>query len=159
MTNKNVAEKTYGIKRVFSKLILFLGSKTPFLTMKIRARFAKWGGVVVMNPNNTLIGYEVAFDDLYPQDIMIGENTIITSGVKILTHFVSGEYRDFIFMEHGKVNIGSKVFIGMNTVIVKSVTIGDGAIIGANSVVTCDIPPYTIWGGNPAKYIKDRGVK
>ena len=37
-----------------------------------------------------------------------------------------------------------------------SVTIGKGAIVGAGSVVTKDIPPYQVWAGNPAKYIKDR---
>lgn len=37
-----------------------------------------------------------------------------------------------------------------------SVTIGKGAIIGAGSVVTKDIPPYQVWAGNPARYIKDR---
>lgn len=36
------------------------------------------------------------------------------------------------------------------------VTIGKGAIIGAGSVVTKDIPPYQVWAGNPARYIKDR---
>ena len=55
-----------------------------------------------------------------------------------------------------EVKIGSKVFIGMNTIIVKPITIGDGAIIGANSVINKNIPSYTIWGGNPAKLIINR---
>lgn len=50
--------------------------------------------------------------------------------------------------------------VGVDTVypdsICSSVTIGKGAIIGAGSVVTKDIPPYQVWAGNPARYIKDR---
>ena len=61
-------------------------------------------------------------------------------------------------MYRGKVTIGDNVFIGMNVVFVKPVKIGDGSIIGANSVVINDIPPYTIWGGNPAKFIKNREI-
>ena len=49
-----------------------------------------------------------------------------------------------------------KVYIGSNTIITKSVKIGDGAIIAAGSIVTKDIPPYEVWGGNPAKFIKSR---
>ena len=139
------------------KLILHIGSKTPFLKMETRAKIAKNGGVQILNPRNTKIGYEVFFDDLNPQDITVGDGTIITSGTKILSHFASGDYKDYIFMERGTVKIGSNVFIGMNVVIAKPLEIGDGAIIGANSVVICDIPENQIWGGNPAKFIKNRG--
>lgn len=52
--------------------------------------------------------------------------------------------------------IGENVFLGAGVRILRSVTIGDGAIVGANSVVDRDIPPFTIYGGVPAKYIKDR---
>lgn len=52
--------------------------------------------------------------------------------------------------------IGNDVWIGSNSVILAGVTIGNGAIIAAGSVVAKDIPPYEIWGGNPAKKIKDR---
>ena len=50
--------------------------------------------------------------------------------------------------------IGSHVFIGVDTVICKPVTIGDGAVIGAGSVVTKNIPPYELWAGVPARFIK-----
>ena len=47
-------------------------------------------------------------------------------------------------------------FIGLNVLICNSVTIGKRAIIGAGSVVTKDIPPYQVWAGNPARFIKER---
>lgn len=44
----------------------------------------------------------------------------------------------------------------MNTLIVKGVTIGDNAVIGAGSIITRDIPSNEVWAGNPAKFIKKR---
>lgn len=52
--------------------------------------------------------------------------------------------------------IGNDVWIGYEAVILAGVTIGDGAIIGTRSVVTKDVPPYTIVGGVPAKPIRKR---
>lgn len=56
----------------------------------------------------------------------------------------------------GDIIIGNNVWIGYEAVIMSGVTIGDGAIIGARSVVTKDIPPYTIVGGVPARQIRRR---
>lgn len=50
--------------------------------------------------------------------------------------------------------IEDDVWIGGNSIILKGVHIGRGAVIGAGSVVTCDIPEGTVWAGNPAKFIK-----
>ena len=54
----------------------------------------------------------------------------------------------------GPVIIGDDVWIGEMACIMPNVTIGKGAIIGANAVVTKDIPPYAVVGGNPARIIK-----
>ncbi len=56
----------------------------------------------------------------------------------------------------GDTVIGNDVWIGYETVIMPGVQVGDGAIIAAKSVVVSDIPPYTIYGGNPAKCIRQR---
>ena len=56
----------------------------------------------------------------------------------------------------GDTIIGNDVWIGQNTVILPGVHIGDGAIIGANSVVGSDIPPYVVAVGNPAREIRKR---
>ena len=52
--------------------------------------------------------------------------------------------------------VGNDVWIGSKAIILKGVSIGDGAIIGAGAVVTKSVPPYAIVGGNPAKIIKYR---
>lgn len=54
------------------------------------------------------------------------------------------------------VTIGNDVWIGMNTLILPGVHIGNGVIIGAGAVVTKDIPDYVVVGGVPAKIIKNR---
>ena len=56
----------------------------------------------------------------------------------------------------GNTVIGNDVWIGQNAVILPGVHVGDGAIIGANSVVGSDVAPYTIVIGNPAKVLRKR---
>ncbi len=56
----------------------------------------------------------------------------------------------------GDTVIGNDVWIGQNATILPGVHIGDGAIIGLNSVVGSDVPPYTIAAGNPAREIRKR---
>ena len=55
------------------------------------------------------------------------------------------------------IHIGHHCWIGTGTTVLQDVTIGDGAIVAAGAVVTKDIPPYEVWGGVPAKFIRKRG--
>ncbi|MFN8295935.1 MAG: CatB-related O-acetyltransferase [Chitinophagales bacterium] len=61
-----------------------------------------------------------------------------------------------LFEEFSRCKVGNDVWIGSRVMILDGITIGDGAIIAANSVVTKDIPPYSVVGGVPAKLIKMR---
>lgn len=56
--------------------------------------------------------------------------------------------------EDGHTKIGSHVFLGVKSSILKNVTIGEHSVVGANSVVTRDVPPYSIVAGNPARVVK-----
>ena len=56
----------------------------------------------------------------------------------------------------GDTVVGNDVWIGYRALILPGVRIGDGAIIAAGSVVTRDVPPYTVVGGNPARPIRAR---
>lgn len=92
--------------------------------------------------------------------IQIGDNTLIAMHTCIVSsnHTIPAKgthvrsQPDILL----PVTIGSDVWIGMNCTILGGVTIGDGAIVGAGSVVTRDIPPYAIAVGNPARVIKYR---
>jgi acetyltransferase-like isoleucine patch superfamily enzyme len=146
------------MKRVIRKVLFLAASKMPFVPGKYRALIFSWGGVNFENPRKCFVGKNVYFDDLHPSLIRVGQNTIITEGTRVLSHFLDVNYNDFDHHYLGEVFISSNVFIGMNTVIVKPVIIGEGAVVGANSVIINDVPPYTIWGGNPAKFIKKREI-
>jgi acetyltransferase-like isoleucine patch superfamily enzyme len=56
----------------------------------------------------------------------------------------------------GDVIIGNDVWIGNGVTILSGVTIGDGAVLAAKSVITKNVKPYEVWGGNPAKLMKNR---
>lgn len=66
--------------------------------------------------------------------------------------------KDLNFEEYMPINIGNDVWIGTNVIILDGVSIGNGAIIAAGAVVTKDVESYTIVGGIPAKFIKNREV-
>lgn len=109
-----------------------------------------------MNPKHTFIGEDVIFDTFFPEDIIIEEGVTLTTRCIIVTHFVEIDSNEHRHYSRGKVIIKRKAYIGANTVICKPVTIGEGAIIGASSVITKDIPPYEVWAGNPARFIRKR---
>jgi acetyltransferase-like isoleucine patch superfamily enzyme len=91
-------------------------------------------------------------DALIPNAVEVGENLISAPGSWILTHDSSLiNHIDKVAVK--KTTIGNNVFIGLNAIIMPGVKVGDGAIIGAGAVVTRDVQPYTIVGGNPAKFI------
>lgn len=66
-----------------------------------------------------------------------------------------GIYKDWTNVKKGKIRIKDKAWIGFNSIILKGVTIGEGAIVGAGSVITKDVPDWTIVAGNPAKIIRE----
>lgn len=97
----------------------------------------------------------VDIDSVAPDMIYIGNHVAITSGAKALTHYLDPNKKGRIF-RLSEVHLKDDVFIGLNVIIGNSVTIGKGSIMGAGSVVTKDIPPYQVWAGNPARFIKER---
>ena len=117
---------------------------------------------------------------LSPEKLIMGKFCQIAHGVRFITssanHNMSGfstfPFNNFMMTpettvaeiqamfqvseKKGDTIIGNDVWIGMEAVIMPGVMVGDGAIIGARSVVVKDVEPYTIVGGNPAKPLKKR---
>lgn len=89
--------------------------------------------------------------------LLTGTNVLITdnSHGEVNHSSLSISPRDRPIVSKGKVRIGHRVWLGNNVCIMPGVTIGDGAIIGANSVVTKDVPPYSVAVGIPARIIKE----
>ena len=94
-----------------------------------------------------------------PYLIEIGDHVRITNGCKFITHdggvWVIRQLMDDNEIDlFGKIIVGNNVHIGMNCIIMPNVKIGNNVIIGCGAVVTKDIPDGEIWGGVPAKFIK-----
>jgi acetyltransferase-like isoleucine patch superfamily enzyme len=87
--------------------------------------------------------------------LKIGNNVNISSYTLIQTLTHDPQNPDFVCLERPVV-IGDYAWIGARAIICPGVTVGEGAVVAAGAVVTKNVPPYTIVGGNPAAYIKDR---
>lgn len=100
--------------------------------------------------------------------VTIGSDVMIAWGVTVCDHnshsvifskrkseidWPTGE-KNWLFVRYASVQICDKVWIGFNSIILKGVTIGEGAVIGAGSVVTKDVPPWVVVAGNPASIIR-----
>lgn len=90
-------------------------------------------------------------------EIRIGENCFIGPRTCIYTacHDIKAEVRNAPYLFGKPVKIGKNVWLGGNCVVLPGVTIGDNVIAAAGSVITKDVPPNTMVGGNPAKFIKN----
>ena len=95
--------------------------------------------------------------------VIVDNNNHLTDPVEMVKHRIRvapggigypGLGNGWELSESKPIVIGNAVWIGTNCSILKGVTIGEGAIVARNSVVTKDVPPYTIVGGFPAKVIK-----
>lgn len=117
----------------------------------IRPLFCKLGGVKINNPKKVWVGEGVIFDTTHPENIILEDGCGVTARCIILTHFKDTKTRSF---QNGIVRIKEGAFVGCNVVICKPVTIGRKAIVGAGSIVLCDIPDNELWAGNPARFIK-----
>ena len=89
-------------------------------------------------------------------DLLTGTNVLITDnshGMATREH-MSLPFYERPMVSKGPVAIGNKVGLGNNVCVMPGVTIGDGVIIGANSIVTHDVPAYSVAAGIPARVIK-----
>lgn len=147
----------------FVKLILFKYCYSSFILepinfKKIRASFWRKMGIKV--GKNVLIGHSVSIDYGNTDLITIEDNVIITNCCILLCH-----RRDMQFYHKGvdtfnlpylkaPIHLKKGCQIGMGSIIMPGVTIGEGTIVGAGSVVTKNLPDWCIAGGCPAKVLK-----
>lgn len=128
-----------------------------------RARIWKWCGVDTMGKFN--VGYDVYFDAQNAKHLHVEEGVWISSRCTILCHKrdVSNYYKGDIYADNptkiADVRICKNAAIGMCSIIMPGVTIGEGAVIGTGSLVTKDIPAWTIAVGRPAKVVKELPVR
>lgn len=119
----------------------------------------------IVNNGSIFIGNNVGISSSIissKERITIEDNVTIGAGCMIFdTNFhsldpkIRGTEKDTINAKNEPVTICKHVFIGARSIITKGVTIGENSIIAAGSVVVKDVPANQIWGGNPAKFIKE----
>lgn len=127
---------------VFNFFIIVLCRYLP--SLRLKNFFYRLVGIRV--GRGVSVGLMAMMDIFYPQYITIGDNTVIGYNVTLLAHeFLVPEYR------LGPVEIGANVMIGANSTVLPGVRIGDGAVIGAGSLVNRDIPPGVLACGVPAR--------
>jgi maltose O-acetyltransferase len=138
------------IRQLYLKIYLGKIGRKSYVQMNCRflnGRRVRFGDRNIINFGCLLDGrrYDIRFGD----NVSIGpEATILTLGHDPQ----SAEFTD----RGGDVVIGDRVWIGYRAVILPGVTVGDGAVVGAGSVVTKNVLPYTIVAGNPARKIGER---
>lgn len=103
------------------------------------------------------IGFLVMMDGEYPEYIEIGDEASIGPGVTIMAHSGASPFHHRFGIYHEapqKVTIERGVWLAAGSIILPGVTVGEGAIVAAGSVVSRDVPAYTMVAGNPARPIK-----
>lgn len=107
------------------------------------------------------IGYGIYLDVASMKRLTMGNNSAIAAECLLLLHkrdmekFHQGDLILKTPMKEAFIKIEDNVHIGMRTIIMPGVTIGEGSIIGTGSLLTKDIPPYSIAAGTPAKRLRE----
>ncbi|PSL33004.1 acetyltransferase-like isoleucine patch superfamily enzyme [Planomicrobium soli] len=126
-------------------IVIQMARYIPFLPMK-NWLYKTFLGMKI--GEQTSFALMVMPDVMFPEKISVGKNSVIGYNTTILAHeYLIEEYR------LGEVIIGDRVLIGANTTILPGVTIGDGAIVSAATLVHKDVPAGAFVGGNPMKLI------
>ena len=120
----------------------------------IRVWCHKKRGVII--GKNVEIGFHCMLDEIFPDFITIESDVSLAGNVYILTHSNPYEYyKNEVDSFVAPVVIKKNAWITINVTILPDVTIGEGSIVAAGSVVTKDVSDHVLVGGNPAEVIKE----
>ena len=106
----------------------------------------------------TMGEYACMSEDVYcytVDEIIIGAQATISQGVKLCTagHDTTSKIME---LTYAPIHIGANAWVAAWATILQGVAVGEGAVVAASAVVTKDVEPWTIVGGNPARFIKKR---
>lgn len=147
---------TTWIKRIRKAFHYKVGMRFPYSKVRIRSM--------------RKLGYHVGKDVYFPSDLIITQNLVddsaqvylgdrVSIGPRVmllaLSHANASKIRQNMTHHEGGIRIEDDCWIGAGAIILTGVTIGKGSVVGAGSVVTKDVDPYSIVVGNPAKKIRD----
>lgn len=134
------------------RLSHFLHKKEMFVLSRFVHLLSRWITCVDIQPS-ARIGEKI--DITHGLGIVIGDKVTIKDNVIIMQQVTIGASRlKAVYLESDVPEIGNNVILGTGSKILGGITIGDGCIVGANSVVTKSFPDYSMIAGVPAKLIK-----
>lgn len=168
----NYSEEEYGSVSIWTVFGKFFGNirlkylekrldrviLEPFAPRKLRPKLLRKMGCKV--GKECFIGDYVRIDTSHADMITIEDHVSIASGTRLLCHqrdfsnyCVGDDYMDLGY-DVKPIVLKKGCLVGMESLVLPGVTVGEGAIVGAGSLVTKDIPAWTVAAGRPAKVIK-----
>ena len=161
--SRKVPKVVYLKLKIIRNWYLFKIAKNWVILNRIspRVRPAIWGMTGCKIGKKVSIGYDVYYDVSNASYITIEDDVWVASRSLILCHkrdlgdyYRNENYNDLPYQKH-PVILKKGCVVGMSSIIMPGVTVGEGAIVGAGSLVVKDVPPWTIAVGNPAKVVKE----
>lgn len=147
-----------GVKALRSVVARLLHAAARYLPMHPawRVKIHRWRGVKI--GEGVFIGSEVFIDNTYPDSIVVEDYVAIASGAFIVGHFIMPSHFNRVLGKDRAIRRGVVLkkgcYIGPRSIITDGVTVGACSVVGAGSVVTRDVMPYSVVVGNPAKVVK-----
>lgn len=147
----------YGIIIIGNDVRINSGPDNNYVGGDRRTNFWVWPGAKLCIEDQVAISNSTI---IARSSVIIKQGTFIGGGCDIYDndfHEIAADDRNSYSGNVGKahVQVGPHAFIGGHSIILKGVNIGRGAVIGAGSLVTTDVPPNQVWGGRPARFIKE----
>ncbi len=146
------------MRGIIKKLLKLLVKQMPMY--QLRSAMLRLCGYAV--GKEVYIGQDLLIID-EPSDqamVSIGDRVAISPRVTLVVSSRPNFSRiaPYVPVRHGPIIIENDAWLGTGVVVLPDITIGEGAVVGANSVVTKDVRPYTIVGGSPARFIHEVSV-
>jgi acetyltransferase-like isoleucine patch superfamily enzyme len=142
----------FGIRYFINFHLNLMAMFAPHSTIRVLLHRAR--GVSI--GKGVLIGFNVNIDNVYPRLIRISDGAALAGGNLLLAHSKPPEYFEGVVESFAApVTIGKNAWIGIGAIVLPGVTIGEGSIVSAGSVVTREVPPRYLVAGNPARHIKE----
>ncbi len=136
-------------------LLRLFGAKIPMGSL-VYSSCRIWGPWNLVVGKNSCIGPNT---QIYNRaKIIIGDNAVVSQGSYLCTasHDITDPRHSVVMCD---IVIGNRAWVAADAFVGMGVTIGEGAVVGARAAVFKDVEPWTVVGGNPAKFIKKRIIK
>lgn len=165
----NIDQFQVNVRNPQDKIYVTIGCESVIAgTVNIEEAEMKIGDRVLINEGTTFycrVGITIGNDVMFSWGITVVDSNFhsldskerlneMANARKRFEEGQMGNGADWSKIKSAPIVIKDKAWIGFNSIIMKGVTIGEGAVVGAGSVVTKDVPDYAVVGGNPARVLK-----